>query len=219
MEKKQWKLHNLRALLCFAHLNQTLVKMNWLPVAYGNVVLYKTLTSISFFSGEICGQDGVVSQEKHSFHFRDQRTSSFVNSKYTRHVNSSDAENVLVFCSAQTGSGAGRNGIPCPYCEVVLSSMGHVNQHLTTCHRDKGARFPFHCETCGKGFFSKSGLNHHAETHLVKSECFVCRRTFMYSRNLKRHLELNHGLRECRSCKEYINANNFDTHLQACSFQ
>ena len=155
--------------------------------------------------------------EESVFGFQGQSTPSHVYYRNARHLKSGDADHVSSITCFPTGFNTFQDGIQCPYCPVVLSSRSHANLHITSAHSDKISRFPFHCETCGKGFFSKSGLRHHAETHFVKSECFVCKRTFMYSRNLKRHLEMSHGLRECRTCKQYISAIDFGAHLQGCT--
>lgn len=107
--------------------------------------------------------------------------------------------------------------VKCQYCSFMFSSKSLLNRHMTDQHPELPMSYPYNCAECGRGFFSQSGLNHHIESHFVKSQCSICSHTFKYSRNLKRHLEFTHHMKECRQCKCYIGGETFRDHVRQCT--
>uniref|UniRef100_A0A2C9K899 C2H2-type domain-containing protein n=1 Tax=Biomphalaria glabrata TaxID=6526 RepID=A0A2C9K899_BIOGL len=104
----------------------------------------------------------------------------------------------------------------CQYCLEQFDNKISLNRHMKEIHHGLQATYPFNCSECGKGFFSYSGRKHHMESHLVHSECFICRHKFKYSRNMKRHIEISHNMRECRQCKNYISGFDYGDHVASC---
>ena len=92
--------------------------------------------------------------------------------------------------------------VQCKYCGLCLPH-GQYRNHMKTAHHDIVEEFPYVCSVCNKGFYSQIGLTYHSEKHSAnKFECKFCSKQFSYSRNLKRHLEVFHLLKECRFCKQ-----------------
>lgn len=111
------------------------------------------------------------------------------------------------------------DSIRCQYCLMQFSSRSLLNRHMKEQHSELPVSYPYNCAECGRGFFSQSGLNYHMDSHFVKSVCSLCGHTFKYSRNLKRHMEFIHLMKECRQCKCYISGNVFGAHVLKCTGQ
>ncbi|GFN92132.1 Zinc finger protein 1-like protein [Plakobranchus ocellatus] len=79
---------------------------------------------------------------------------------------------------------------------------------------------PYHCELCGKGFFSRGGLFHHRKTHSSKRfQCPECNAKFLHKHHLKGHVRNVHGSLICFPCGKtyrFFEQKLFDNHLMTC---
>lgn len=76
--------------------------------------------------------------------------------------------------------------IQCPFCPVYSYSTRSHKTHISEYH---GHHLPFACDMCSKGFFSKSALIHHRQTHSGRQyQCHICHSKFFLKHHLKKHL-------------------------------
>lgn len=79
------------------------------------------------------------------------------------------------------------SSIQCPLCDTLLESRIFYQKHMNSEHRHAKA-LPLTCEICHMGFFSRSGLHKHIESHAGRRfACDVCNAKFTHKHHLKRH--------------------------------
>ena len=103
----------------------------------------------------------------------------------------------------------------CQFCPQQLPSS-LLKQHVSNVH---GAEMPFSCELCGKGFLTRSGLNHHMNTHRGRRfVCPICDQKFNQSPHLKKHLQRIHKLSLCPTCSRPVPVGDeFNQHVVNCA--
>ena len=122
------------------------------------------------------------------------------------------------YLNVETGLPLAQDGsLYCRICGSCFGRSGELKFHMLKFHADIENKFPFECQKCGKGFFSKAGLTCHNESHSAKLECPFCGRSFSYSRSWRRHIEFNHNQKECRYCKRFVFLEEFEMHVSNCS--
>ena len=105
----------------------------------------------------------------------------------------------------------------CSLCNILFGSRIQFQVHANTYHREMRL-LPFSCSYCQKGFFSKVGVAQHELSH--KGYVFPCSRCsskFTFKRNLRRHMETIHHLKECRYCGAWIEIEHLARHVLECS--
>ena len=90
----------------------------------------------------------------------------------------------------------------CTVCPQIFSHVNDLRAHIYKCHPNVKDAFPFVCNVCQQGFFTKKTLKQHSEKHSSGFQCNICSKTFGYSRSLIRHQEQckfqNLGLNEVK---------------------
>lgn len=121
--------------------------------------------------------------------------------------------------SANRAHEGGYSHFNCNICGTLLLGNFQYRKHMDRFHPSHNIAYPYKCPDCGKGFFSAGGLGYHKEIHLEKSLCHICQLSFSYSRNLKRHIEMLHNLKECRYCKQWVSSDSYEyhRHIRECS--
>ena len=105
----------------------------------------------------------------------------------------------------------------CPVCNLHFDSRTQFQGHVNMLHRE-AQLLPFVCSYCQKGFFSKVGVTQHELSHKgYVFPCSQCNSQFTFKRNLRRHMETIHNLKECRYCGEWIESENIGGHVLECS--
>jgi KRAB domain-containing zinc finger protein len=103
----------------------------------------------------------------------------------------------------------------CLLCDKGYCTDYELKQHLIS--HGQGLQ----CETCGKTFRSKAGLNSHAKEHngIFKFLCQTCGKRFNSKDTYENHLAMHEQIKpyECTSCKKkFANKSNLNRHAQNC---
>ena len=105
----------------------------------------------------------------------------------------------------------------CGICSQRFAHILGLKNHIYQEHPNMDA-FPFTCNICGQGFFTKQTLKQHSQKHSAGFECPICSRKFGYTRSLIRHQEMDHQVRKCRYCKRFFKIGpELDQHLLTCT--
>ena len=106
----------------------------------------------------------------------------------------------------------------CCICLLRFTNIQALKNHIYQEHPNVKNVFPFTCNICGQGFFTKRTLKQHSQKHSEGFECSICFRKFSYTRSLIRHQELDHHVRKCRHCKNFFKIGlELDQHLSVCT--
>lgn len=105
----------------------------------------------------------------------------------------------------------------CPLCEKKYKDSGTLKRHMDRNHQQKRQR-NFICETCGKGFFSKSDVKVHMRTHTGETPyvCSICTLRFTQISALQRHKKRHTGEKDhlCTACpKRFCTKEELKSHL------
>lgn len=106
----------------------------------------------------------------------------------------------------------------CQFCGKETPTDVLYQKHMNTYHRDAKV-LPFTCHLCGMGFIIKWTLVRHLKVHDdAEYSCVVCTAKFKHQKNVKRHVETIHQLKQCRYCREYYSYvdDQFRQHVLAC---
>lgn len=100
----------------------------------------------------------------------------------------------------------------CHFCLIIFRSKADLKYHIirTQNHIGTDKDKKYHCDTCGKGFFTSTSWNRHSKTHIVNSRkvqfnCSECTRQFVTKQNLNTHTKFVHGPRICNICNNIYN--------------
>ena len=106
----------------------------------------------------------------------------------------------------------------CTVCPERFSHTIDLKTHIYQCHPNVKDAFPFVCDVCQQGFFSKKTLKQHSEKHSSKVfQCQLCSKTFGYTRSMLKHQEVDHCVRKCRRCKQFFTiGEEFNQHSYTC---
>lgn len=103
--------------------------------------------------------------------------------------------------------------VKCNICGSILENRFHYQRHMNEFHREC---MPYTCSHCQRGFFSKVGLHQHELQHTGQLfSCSWCSSSFTFKRNLKRHIEMLHGIKYCRHCGGTYKVQ--EAHYHVCS--
>ena len=104
----------------------------------------------------------------------------------------------------------------CQFCETSFVSRIYYQQHMSQNHMDK---LPYSCETCQKGFFTKSGLYKHMSDHAGRQfSCPICDQRFKRKYHLQKHIKGRHKLFPCPNCSQTFSSNtDYSGHVLQCS--
>ncbi|XP_053608664.1 gastrula zinc finger protein XlCGF57.1-like [Plodia interpunctella] len=119
---------------------------------------------------------------------------------------------------------------PCPSCDKKYKDNGTLKRHMDRNHSENRER-NYICESCGKGFFSKSDVKIHMRVHTGETPyvCSECPRRFTQISTLLRHKKRHTGEKSymCPTCtKKFCTREELKTHLKvhtskkefSCSF-
>ncbi|KAL1451650.1 hypothetical protein WDU94_006008 [Cyamophila willieti] len=82
-------------------------------------------------------------------------------------------------------------GIPCGVCRIRIKNRMLLDKHLNACH---GPEERYMCPVCDKRMKSKETLRKHIVMHEDRRpyDCFVCKRSFRYSYDMRLHMRRTH---------------------------
>ena len=105
--------------------------------------------------------------------------------------------------------------INCSHCGHRFSDNFSLNDHLINVH---GITFPLHCQVCGKGYQTSTGLNLHLEMHSGKSYmCPICDNKFTQKGTIRLHLRKVHKMAQCQTCLAVFRVGDeFNQHVLHC---
>ena len=95
----------------------------------------------------------------------------------------------------------------CELCNINFQTTKSLCSHVAKFHL---GNVLYKCESCGKGFMSKGGIEGHISQHLSDSQKISCTHsdcnvTFGRHQSLKKHLKTVHGNQKqvhCKFCKK-----------------
>ncbi|CAB3379275.1 Hypothetical predicted protein [Cloeon dipterum] len=106
-------------------------------------------------------------------------------------------------------------GFCCRLCQKKFDTKEDRKLHYTLDHEGES---PYHCEECGKGFASKSGMYGHRQLHTGTgiSKCEHCGKEFTRKDSYNEHLLIHNGPRhKCPHCpKEFVQRSNLIRHIR-----
>ena len=105
---------------------------------------------------------------------------------------------------------------PCPVCGEVLTTRVLFQRHVSALHPDQ---LPFSCPSCGRGYFTKSGLDTHIKSDHAEKKfiCHICDLRFKLKHHLQSHLRHRHKRSPCSGCEETFGSQaELDKHLANC---
>ena len=82
--------------------------------------------------------------------------------------------------------------VKCQECGLVFDRASQLEYHHRSIHLGEKSHI---CQTCGKGFFRKSDLRTHENTHIQKNLniCELCGKKFNHVSNRIRHYRTHSG--------------------------
>ncbi|XP_067015690.2 uncharacterized protein [Anabrus simplex] len=106
-------------------------------------------------------------------------------------------------------------GFRCRICQKRFDSKDERKLHYQVDHEGES---PYHCNECGKGFASKSGMYGHRQLHTGSgvSKCEYCGKEFTRKDSYNEHLLIHNGPRhKCPHCpKEFVQRSNLVRHIR-----
>ena len=84
--------------------------------------------------------------------------------------------------------------IQCDQCEKMFKSESYLERHQLATHTHDSER-PHKCETCGRGFATKSSYDGHMNMHLGLKPfiCHICNKGFQNDSNRRAHIKKVHN--------------------------
>ncbi|CAH0388251.1 unnamed protein product [Bemisia tabaci] len=108
-----------------------------------------------------------------------------------------------------------RLGFRCRLCGLRFANKDERKLHYQSVHVGES---PYHCNECGKGFASKSGLYGHRQVHKSTDyfKCQYCEKEFTRKDSYNEHLLIHIGPRHrCPHCsKEFVQRSNMIRHIR-----
>ncbi|RZF46247.1 hypothetical protein LSTR_LSTR011279 [Laodelphax striatellus] len=111
---------------------------------------------------------------------------------------------------------------PCQECNLVLTSVQEVSEHLKTVHPATALKIegpPFTCKVCNKTFAQRGHFNSHQKLHQEsrssEHSCSHCGKVFLTRASLKVHLRTHTGEKpfHCNECgKQFSQLRNYKYH-------
>ena len=98
-----------------------------------------------------------------------------------------------------------RQDHPCNYCGKVYLSSYRLKFHIKGVHKNEKTHF---CKPCGKYFADEALLKHHTYQSHSKVTCPHCKKLILNQHHLKRHLALEHDVKDgayfCEICPKTV---------------
>lgn len=116
-----------------------------------------------------------------------------------------------------------RDLIKCPRCDKKFLHQSSIKTHIRRDHERIAHELKYLCNTCGKKFSSRIGLERHSVVHKPDRpyECIECGQAFKLNFSLTKHIKTKHSNINvyhvripCKICSKQISKTNMQTHMR-----